>query len=530
MTSAAVLRDARVPAGHEIESLRVRWTVDCMPEPARLDRLISMLTAGVLEAALDDIGVGLHELVCVRRVDVPPFRARWEDSDAAIVQGWSRSIAVALQRSLTSTGDDGNLVRYASPAHAVRDLVDRAVAGDVTRAWAWAQLGLWPEAGSSTGQEAVAEAVERQLLARPELAVGALASISRAGLLDRAVALLGPSRLLRVLAETWARTGAGDGPIGGAASPPGTEAAASALIARSSIARAVLDLPGLDAGPEVHRAVPGRDASPDTMPELIQALATAVVLEVEPARAERPEAPAMVAAVARQLRRHWHLRRAVAETARAGPVVAVPPVAMAPEPAPAPARPAREEPGAGAWHEEPANVPVPERQPAATEWGGLLFLLHLVDWDRLASAAAPGLRMVMHTLGGDLIGRTLPEPAPDPGDPALLAFAGLGPDEYVPVPGSAEEEQAAVLVARSTAGSIVALLRQSLGNTPLAREEEPALLEAVCRRTARIDAVPGWIDAVLCIDSVSTDVRRAGLDLDLGYLRQLGCVVRFLYE
>ena len=58
---------------------------------------------------------------------------------------------------------------------------------------------------------------------------------------------------------------------------------------------------------------------------------------------------------------------------------------------------------------------------------------------------------------------------------------------------------------------------------------DPALLLSVCRRHAVIHADPGWIDVDLRLDEVSVDVRRAGLDLDPGYLPWLGCVVRFRY-
>jgi hypothetical protein len=52
----------------------------------------------------------------------------------------------------------------------------------------------------------------------------------------------------------------------------------------------------------------------------------------------------------------------------------------------------------------------------------------------------------------------------------------------------------------------------------------------VCRRHAEILAEPGWIDVKLALDEVSTDIRRAGLDLNPGYIPWLGIVVRFVYD
>ena len=62
------------------------------------------------------------------------------------------------------------------------------------------------------------------------------------------------------------------------------------------------------------------------------------------------------------------------------------------------------------------------------------------------------------------------------------------------------------------------------------RRAAAALLRETARRTAAVEADPGWIDARLSLDEVSIDVRRAGLDLDPGWLAWLGVVVRFVYE
>jgi hypothetical protein len=61
-------------------------------------------------------------------------------------------------------------------------------------------------------------------------------------------------------------------------------------------------------------------------------------------------------------------------------------------------------------------------------------------------------------------------------------------------------------------------------------EPPPSLIDFVCRRRAEIIADPGWIEVRFSLDEVSTEIRRAGLDLDPGYLSWLGIVVRFVYE
>jgi hypothetical protein len=84
-------------------------------------------------------------------------------------------------------------------------------------------------------------------------------------------------------------------------------------------------------------------------------------------------------------------------------------------------------------------------------------------------------------------------------------------------------------VADAQTERLIAALRAAIEPSALAAAPEQDLLAAVCRRQGRIVADPGWIDVHLDLAEVSTDVRRSGLDLDLGYLSWLGCVVRFVY-
>jgi hypothetical protein len=51
----------------------------------------------------------------------------------------------------------------------------------------------------------------------------------------------------------------------------------------------------------------------------------------------------------------------------------------------------------------------------------------------------------------------------------------------------------------------------------------------VTARHAEIVVDPAWIEVRFAVADVSTEVRRAGLDLDPGWLPWLGLVVRFTY-
>jgi hypothetical protein len=165
-------------------------------------------------------------------------------------------------------------------------------------------------------------------------------------------------------------------------------------------------------------------------------------------------------------------------------------------------------------------------------WGGLLFMLRVVDeLDLPARVLADptwfgvGLRGRLHLLGRELVRRAAPDAEPvRPDDPAILAFCGLRVDDAPPVDDGAPREWLDAEV-----GEIVETLRRRLRDSTGTDRVEQALLVSLLRRRARIDGAPGWIDVELDLDEVTIDVRRAGLDLDPGYLPWLGAVVRFCY-
>jgi hypothetical protein len=168
--------------------------------------------------------------------------------------------------------------------------------------------------------------------------------------------------------------------------------------------------------------------------------------------------------------------------------------------------------------------------PAATAWGGLLFLLPVMAElevpDRIAAdgrLTAEPLPAVLHALGTVLVDGAAVADDVLPEDPALLAFAGLAPHETAPVPIEAPE------AVEELAGLLVAGLRRWLDGSPTAARTDAELLEQVLHRPATVEADPGWIDLWFDLDGLSIDVRRAGLDLDPGHVPWLGCVVRFRY-
>jgi len=176
----------------------------------------------------------------------------------------------------------------------------------------------------------------------------------------------------------------------------------------------------------------------------------------------------------------------------------------------------------------------PDRQPAAplvlrregrTEWGGLLLLLNVLEPAGLLDPQAPlppgrTLRWTLHHLAQALAPVTAD-------DPAALAFAGLAPGARPPSRhGPAASGPECYAIAELRARVVRCLHRVLEADT----EHPEALLARVCHRPAVILADPGWIEVRFALACLSTQLRRARLDLNPDWLPWLGTVVRFSYE
>jgi hypothetical protein len=108
-----------------------------------------------------------------------------------------------------------------------------------------------------------------------------------------------------------------------------------------------------------------------------------------------------------------------------------------------------------------------------------------------------------------------------------LVFAGLYPDAEPPSmkqdPPSKEEMD----LLNAMRVEILVELEEQLRPAERPRDR---LLEWVCFRSASIRWDPGWVELHFSLDDVSTELRRAGLDTDPGYVPWLGKVIKFIYE
>lgn len=512
---------------------------------------------------------------CVRRLDLelalPP-----DEPDSTTADRWAALIAGAI-RDLVPDGK--NVLHFRSRSRLLLDLVVGIAAGDLSRAWAWRQAGLLAVADPDPAEQPVA-ALLAALGREPRLAVPVLVgAVEQAGI--RAVhALLGPlgwAGLADLVRPGWRAAGS---PAPGAVDPT-AERRAGAVLAASRLAPLVGSVqPPPDQQTRTAWAVlvlaemdPGAD--PGLLPWICAGLApksvasTAVLLEepgVVPApvngggRPDQPRAGASATAAdsgAAGLTRLAGISRgpadgvadqfeglvAGASTRSARTPVTPGAVDLVPEQPEGPvagtsAGSERRSPGGLRGAPEPVEGAVEDAAPPSADlsaepgvptcWAGLLFVLNAATAAGLPDAidsdlrlAGRPLRWVLHQLALRLV----PVAA---ADPAALALAGLTPAMAIPAgpPAESLEERALDQHAAEWAAAVGRLLDQA--RHP--EDDSPRLtLWSLARRPGRIVADPGWIEVQLPLDEIDLTVRRAGLDLDPGWLGWLGTVLVFRY-
>lgn len=489
----------------------------------RLDRLAGDRLSGALDRAFRELGVEAGEEICIRHLRVP-VHLKLAATDEVLAREWAAAVAARLREAILHPGTEpaaGSvaIVRFPSRRWALIDAVLGVLRGDFRRAWAWRQLGLdtFASLGPASSPGAVSRAVADGLTAEPEAIVPVLEVAARSEM----------AALVRIREEDWIRLACAALAVSGLPvalalselgireEAGGVEAAAAAMGMR----RQALTISLRSRLADVAALLPARSGT------AVRALAVLAILEVEPAalRAGGERALALVEAVGETLtpfpsptRTPDPRERGATAYSEIGTETPADPSSEVLSVTSPLSRGGGEDAGRGGQ-----GVRVSPRLRAWTDCGGLLFLVHVVDELALIDAvfAHPGLaaRPLVWTL--HQLARRLAEVAPE--DPAALAFAGLPPDadppestkEITPTEEAALEEWAARIWERAAE------------RMAPAEDAKPLL-----HRRAEVVADPGWIEIHLSLEQVSLDVRRAGLDVDPGYVAWLGVVLRFVYE
>lgn len=520
------------------ETLTIDRIIASTPEAdgvtARVERIIHRVAEDRLERVLSSFPVVGQGEWCVPAVSVAAI-LDFERPDAALEEAIARAVLDAIADAVHSS----ETVHYPSIVDALADLVVGASTRRFTDGWMWAQLGF-VEADQFERQPAFC--VLTALESRPEHAVGAVVRAVRAAGLASVHRLLGDAgwvRLARIVIGVTAGSIAQvalhamivdtelDGDQCSPARGANTADTEDAAGRRQPDGAAVAHRPQPGGGTELITAsrVVGLSCLTAAVREsrlrlegaTLRALAVLAVAESEPAVLSHRMAESVCRAASRILS---GAASPVAEIGGAGTKV----------------RPLGRQTEAVAT---PGKTDAPTLERAAgistdadcepvgddTQWAGLLFLLSVAE-----DAAMPDALLSDPALDGiaapELLARvamTLAPVAED--DPIVLAFAGVDARRTrrtwglaLPAPMADRIHVHAVVWAQAAAQR-------------LARPDDDLMsvvAEIVCR-TARIEREQAWMDVHLDPESVDIDIRRAGLDIDPGWVPWLGSVVRFRY-
>lgn len=520
---------------------------------AALDDTLFDLLDEHLPAALQQLGVGDDEQLCIRTLQLP---LRWRSRNTVYDNSlqWSRQLRTLIEREMAAGGD--NVVRYASRRAALLDMASAIAVNDTRRAWAWRQLGLASLPDACT----VAQAAPQLLSAlRHEAAL----------IVPTLLQLAARRRLLPVLRQfdryqidtlwqawmqhcridpRWIDVGA-------------TLSATRATVESIDLDHSVVLRELCDAIARGHLPLPSRHASvliaTECVPSIFlqppaQVAAALAQIERQLGVVSMPDAGAHASTTA--ARRHDAIARdtqagrepaktQAAQARRAmAPDVSPEDIDGAPDIRPvqdklqraaesvAPADDDRAAPDAtyagdaGALQARDGDI---TSHALLSDYGGLFLLLPVLARRDLVRALLEdncfGERPLVWRLCA-LCQCLLPVPLPDV---ALKLFCGIAPDAEWPLRGAAaqptpSEGAALKAYADEITQTLADLLRWPQG--------AGAFIRRLCRRHARLLDDAGWLEVVFALRDVDTEVRRAGLDLDPDYVPWLGKVVKFRYE
>jgi hypothetical protein len=487
----------------------------------RLDAIAGAIFEDSPGTFLSDASWGEMEEVCIRSLEVV-VPVELGASDRVLAERWSVAIAAAIRRAVASQSD--SVIRYRSRRAAVLEMVSSICRDDRRREWAWRQIGLVPKGLASRAGEQVEDA----LLDDPLQIVPVIAVLAEDGLLPRIDELFD--------SPAWWRLAQGAARAAGATLPPGEDIARAVTPGVGELAQSIF------LKSRIARAVTNFDSRALASDQGRGAVSALIVLEADPALFVLATGRALgVMSAIRGVLATPGFARHVPDTPGRSTTTGDPrttlegdrdtqkrqPGRQASTPDPEQPETLPDELASGDSEFDKLSASGATSVGSRTQWAGLLYLIHLVA--RLGipeqvvndeTLGRRGLTWVLHQLALSLV------PVESP-DPAALAFAGMAPGSNAPDEDFAPPTPAEVDAVSSLRSMVVAELREALERR---LDDEHLLVAGVTRRDAEIRGTAGWLDVHLKLDAVSMEVRRAGLDLDPGYVPWLGVVLRFLYE
>lgn len=506
---------------------------------ARLDDALADVARRALDREMDRLAAGPEFAICIREIDLA-VELDVTKSSGMLAAQWARAIAGAVTGRVETArasappmggragptavpggpegaagepsgpagpaGPAGSVVVYRREVDVLVDLARSLLTGDLRRAWAWRQVGM--VTGSSPTPNDLATALGHRI----ELLPAVLGQLRDPWALPLSVTHW--RRLARAFDRSVGAAPAEDrGPWGG---PHDHRAVAGAAATTDEIGPARSSVrPDRPPPTALWAALPPEDRS---------GLLTLLLALVDPGAIMMPaERRALALRLDRGRDPHRPARQ---PDSRPDPTDAAPhgpasgrfddldagAAAPVPRSGDADSRPTGQRSGSEPEAEPTATL-------LATRFGGVLFLIQvlgLLELPRRLREATAEPAAAAHMLA-QVLSRATGVPVDDH---AVAVTAGIDPTDERAEPRKPTDQQQQ-LVAECTR-TLIDWLDHRFADEPTDRRW-------LWERHATIERSPGWIEAGFSIDTVDLRIRRAGLDLDPGFVHWLGSVVRFRY-
>ena len=491
-----------------------------------------------LDDALAEVGIEDYGEICVRLLHVP-LSFNFGQSQDETSQHWSRIIARHIRLELEKAGD--NVIRFRSRLQALIAFADDVSHGNLQRSWAWNQIGLSDlsaDASLSQAQSQLVTALSREpaailtvfkrLAGKQRLLsfMLELSSEDRTVLVDGLVSESGiERRWLEPKPELVITTGAEQ-----------SAALSETSLSRSSIlthllANVSLAL-SLPVTPRIWVILILQELEPllfRRAPEVISQAISTVEKRLLPVLMPGIES-GQNEAIEQSHSREKTRQDRIDNLADVSPVATTSPDAVS---QPQLDKTLSEKTVEQMQDEQTEQLDEPIPEIIQSEFAGLFLLLPLLaeTTDELKTSlinqiagepafSARPLSWVLYRL----VSHWLMIPT---SDPALREFCAIDIDADWPWPSDDEptDSEASALDAFVTEIESRLLARYSPEGI-----EQSAVVETLCRRSARLLIDNGWLELIFELNDVDTQIRRAGLDLDPGFVPWLGKVVKIRYE
>ncbi len=497
---------------------------------SRVERIIRRVADHRLERLLGSYSLAPEGISWIPRIEIAAA-LDFERPDSALEDALARAVLDAI----TAAAQGPEAAYYRNPIEALTGLIVAASLHRFDAAWLWVRMGFIGDADQLERQSG--PCVLDALVGRPEHAVGAIIHAIRAVGLPRVHQLLGESGWVRVAGSAL-----------GAYADVATQALFAAIVrdAQTGIGTrpscSVVDVGTSPLGSATDGPAPNSQGNPDGDVAAVTRIVTAsqlaavaresrlrlkgpmtlafgvlAVAEIEPAMLRRGAAMPLCLAVGRVLSGTAPLVSETYTTTTQSSLGARHCTASA-----LPGSTGKDALERSVIASDGASdAPVGDE----TEHAGLLFLLNVA-----VDAEMPDALLDDPSLDGiapsELLARmAMALASANPNDPVILAFAGVDPCRARhrwsrPLPEPLMDRIGVHASAWATAAA---------GRLGRRNEDLSTVIAGMVSRRGRIEREQGWMDVHLSLVDVDVDLRRAGLDLDPGWVPWLGSVVRFRY-